>query len=293
MAAGVTLARRGTRVLGIDFTSAPRPAKPIKIAAGRVDGDVFVLESIELAQDFPAFEAHLRADGPWIAGIDAPFGLPREAVVALGWPQRWPQLVEHCARLGRERFRSALDRYRESRPVGNRYAHRATDHPAGSHSPLKLVNPPVGLMFLECTPRLLRAQVTIPGLHRGGRGRSGDAHRVALEAYPGFTARSLVAGSYKSDERAKQTPQRRAARQIMLRRLRSGDHPLALQLTASRARLAELVDDPSGDTLDATIAAMQAGWSLLRSGERFGLPRRIDPLEGWIATVPDPKVSST
>jgi hypothetical protein len=281
---------RDTRVLGIDFTSAPRPAKPITIAGGRIDGDAFVLESIELAHDFAAFEALLQSDGPWIAGIDAPFGLPREAVLALGWPECWPQLVEHCARLGREAFRAALDRYRESRPVGNRYAHRATDYPAGSHSPLKLVNPPVGLMFLECAPRLLRADVTIPGLHRGRR--RGSAPRVALEAYPGYTARALVAGSYKSDERAKQTPPRRAARQSILRRLRSGDHPLALQLTASRTRLAELVDDPSGDTLDATIAAMQAGWSLLRSAQRFGLPRRIDPLEGWIATVPHMKASS-
>jgi hypothetical protein len=37
-----------------------------------------------------------------------------------------------------------------------------TDHPAGSHSPLKLVNPPVGLMFLEAAPRLLASGVSIP-----------------------------------------------------------------------------------------------------------------------------------
>ena len=61
-------------------------------------------------------------------------------------------------------FRAALDTYRASRAVGNKYPHRATDLPAGSHSPIKLVNPPVALMFLEGAPRLARAGVTIPGL---------------------------------------------------------------------------------------------------------------------------------
>lgn len=273
-------------MLGIDFTSAPRRAKPIAIAVGHVDAHTFVLEALEHAHDFAAFEALLRAAGPWLAGIDAPFGLPREAVTALGWPQRWPELVTHCAALGRDRFRATLDGYRESRPAGNRYAHRATDHPAGSHSPLKLVNPPVGLMFLECAPRLLEAGVTIPGLHRG------DARRVALEAYPGYTARTLVSGSYKSDERAKQTPERRDARHTMVAKLCAGANPLALRLSAPRALLAALRDDASADALDATIAAMQAGRSLLHGDRRFGLPRRIDPLEGWIATVPDVKASA-
>lgn len=267
------------QVLGIDFTSAPRPGKPITIAVGRLTADTFSLEAIELASDFTAFEARLQAAGPWIAGIDAPFGLPREAVCALAWPLHWPELVAHCARLGRERFRAVLDRYRESRPMGNRYAHRAADHPAGSHSPLKLVNPPVGLMFLECTPRLLQARVSIPGLHRG------DRLRVALEAYPGYTARSLVDGSYKSDERARQTPARHAARQMIVGKLQRGANPLGLSLAGSRSLITQLTDDASGDRLDATIAAMQAAWSLLRHERRFGLPRRIDPLEGWIATV--------
>lgn len=267
------------RVLGVDFTSAPRTAKPITIAIGRVNADTFALETIALAPDFAAFEAHLRVPGPWIAGIDAPLGLPREAVHALAWPQHWPELVAHCARLGRERFRAALDRYRESRPMGNRYAHRAADRPAGSHSPLKLVNPPVGLMFLECAPRLLDARVSIPGLHRG------DRLRVALEAYPGYTARALIDGSYKSDERVKQTPARRRARQAIIGKLQHGANPLGLQLTGPRALMTQLIEDGSGDRLDATIAAMQAGWSLLRHRRRYGLPRRIDPLEGWIATV--------
>ena len=147
--------------------------------------------------------AWLSRDGPWVAGFDFPFGLPREATRDLGWPANWGDLVLHCRSLGRDEFRERRSTdTAKAVPAGSRYAHRATDLPAGSHSPLKLVNPPVGLMFLEGAPRLLEAGVTIPGLVKG------DPLRMAFEAYPGFAARQIVKGSYKNDAPAKQTPQR-------------------------------------------------------------------------------------
>jgi hypothetical protein len=276
--------RRGpasaTRIYGIDFTSAPRARKLIAIAAGTLIGRVFTLEAIERCADFAQFDAFLARPGPWIAGLDAPLGLPREAIVDLAWPRTWPALVRHCAALGRDGFRAALDRYRESRPVGNRYAHRLTDHPAGSHSPLKLVNPPVGLMFLEAAPRLLAANVTIPGLHRG------DPTRVAVEAYPGYAARRIDARSYKSDEVAKQTPARRLVRHALVEALTDTGNEFGVRLTASSRLLRALTSDASGDSLDAAIAALQAAWCVARRERRFGLPAHIDPLEGWIAMVP-------
>jgi hypothetical protein len=265
---------------GVDFTSRPRLRKPITIASGRTQPSTFHLDSLEECADWQAFEAWLRRPGPWIAGFDFPFGLPREAVEDLGLPTQWPQLVACCRRQGREEFRALLDRYRESRPAGRRYAHRAADHPAGSHSPLKLVNPPVGLMFLEGAPRLLDAGVTIPGLHQG------DPQRVALEAYPGFSARQMVKGSYKNDALAKQTPARRQARKGMVSSLTTGDNPLGFVLTGSTQLLRSLIGDATGDRLDAVLCAMQAAWSWQRRDDNYGLPPDTDPLEGWIATVP-------
>ena len=267
-------------VYGVDFTSAPRHAKPITIAVGRLQGQSFALDAIELAHDFAAFEALLARPGPWIAGIDAPFGLPREAVRDLAWPGEWPALVRHCESLGKVAFRAALDTYRESRPFGHRYAHRATDHPAGSHSPLKLVNPPVGLMFLAAAPRLLAAGVSIPGIH------AGDPARIAVEAYPGFTARAIVSGSYKSDDRAKQTPERHRLRANIVSTLVTDGGYDGLRLVAHCSLLATIARDPSGDRLDAVLAAMQAAWSLGHRDSHFGLPPALDPIEGWIATVP-------
>jgi hypothetical protein len=265
---------------GVDFTSRPRRAKPITIASGQLSKSAFRLDALDEIPEWLDFESWLRRPGPWIAGFDFPFGLPREAVNDLGWPTLWPQLVRHCRNLGREAFRAVLDGYRESRPIWNRYAHRVADRPAGSHSPLKLVNPPVGLMFLEGAPRLLDAGITIPGLH------TGDSERIALEAYPGYSARQIVKASYKNDAVAKQTPVRRRARKAIVDALVAHTNPFGFRLTAPTSLLNSLVRDASGDRLDAVLCAMQAAWAWQRQETNCGLPAKIDPLEGWIVMVP-------
>lgn len=270
------------RLLGVDFTSAPRRAKPITVAHGWIDGSRVVLDHIERCADWPAFEAVLARPGPWLGAFDFPFGLPREAVIDLGWPPTWPALVRHCEALGKAGFRAALDAHRETRPFGERYAHRATDLPARSHSPLKLVNPPVGLMFLEGAPRLLAAGVHLPGLHQG------DPQRVAVEAYPGLLARRITTASYKSDERRKQTAERRAMRVRIVDVLTSSpadnasDHARSL-LCATATQREALIDDASGDLLDATLALLQAASAARAGAPLYGLPLAMDPLEGWIA----------
>lgn len=267
---------RGWRLYGIDFTSAPRAAKSITIACGIPTPSGVRLEALRSCSDWPAFEAFLIETGPWLGAFDFPFGLPREAVADLGWPQDWPALVRHCHELGRAGFRQALDAYRESRPPGRRYAHRASDHAAKSHSPLKLVNPPVGLMFLEGAPRLLDAGITLPGMHAAAK------DRIAVEAYPGALARTITSKSYKSDERRKQTPERLAARGLILAALGAGEHPLGLILEADEALRCRLMDDGSGDLLDAVLALIQAAWAMRAGAPRYGLPASFDPLEGWI-----------
>ncbi|ENO89589.1 DUF429 domain-containing protein [Thauera linaloolentis] len=265
------------QLIGVDFTSAPRRAKPITAAFGHLARHAIELAGMETMADWPTFESLLARPGPWLGAFDLPFGLPREAVIDLGWPQGWPELVRHCTGLGKAGFRSALDAYRETRPVGQRYAHRATDLPARSHSPLKLVNPPVGLMFLEGAPRLLAAGVTLPGLH------GGDPMRIAVEAYPGLLARHLTRAPYKSDDKRKHTAERQSARAGIVDALCEGRLPGGLRLRADAASRAGLIEDASGDRLDAVLALMQAAACARAGGPRYGLPARVDPLEGWIA----------
>src|SRR5690606_19410977 len=136
----------------------------------------------------------------------------------LGWPHApagghgaWELMVRHLEAMPRARMVEAFRTWCAARPAGAKFAHRATDLRAGSSPSMKWVNPPVSFMLQAGAPRLLAAGVSIPGLHVG------DPARVALEAYPGVLARSVLGRiSYKSDTRSNQTPERARARQRLL-----------------------------------------------------------------------------
>ena len=266
------------RLLGVDFSSAPRRAKPIVAAWGRRAGAVLRLEAIEALPDAAGFSRLLATPGPWLGAFDLPFGLPRELVETLGWPTEWLPLMRHYAGLSRDEIRSTFAAFCNARPVGGKFAHRACDRPAGSSPSMKWVNPPVAFMLHAGVPALIDAGVQLPGL------LPGDAQRVALEAYPGLLARELVGSrSYKSDDKARQTPERLIARKDIVDALEQGRTRLGLRLKLTHAQRDALVDDASGDKLDAVLCLLQAGWASGQPGH--GLPAAMDPLEGWIVSA--------
>jgi hypothetical protein len=258
----------------VDFTAAPSRAKPIIAAVARILRRRLVVERIERLVDFAAFERLLAAAGPWHGGFDFPFGQPRAFVAANGWPMRWPRLARHLVRLGRPAFEAAIYTFMRPRPAGQRLLHRATDRPAGSSSPMQLAYVPVGKMFYEGALRLAGARVTLPGMQRG------DPARVAVEAYPGLVARTVLGReSYKNDPPG---VSRRPARARLVAALRDGAlrdrYGYAVELNAASA--AALTERRDADALDAVLAALQAAWSASMPGH--GLPARFDRLEGWI-----------
>ena len=129
-----------SRVLGVDFTSAPSRRKPIVVARGELVASTLTVTQIAQLADFDAFGALLAEPGPWVGAFDLPFGLPRELVTTLDWPVRWSELITHLSVLGKQAFKDALNAVRESRPMGARYLPRKGDAAAGSSSPMKLVN---------------------------------------------------------------------------------------------------------------------------------------------------------
>ena len=272
-------------ILGIDFTSAPGPRKSIAVARAALVDNQLKVAAIDHLTSFAQFEALLQTPGPWVGGFDFPFGLPRELVVTLGWPQDWPQLVKHIQSLGKEAFKAALNTVRESRPIGSRYIARRGDAASGSSSPMKLVNPPVGLMFFEGAPRLFAAGVSVLPC-----APSADS-RIALEAYPGFLARKITCASYKKDGKDGVRPSRREARIEILAAITSAHASVApLQLILPSAVKNRCIDDGSGDSLDAVLCAVQAAIACLRSAtgthRDYAIPTDADALEGWIVTVP-------
>jgi hypothetical protein len=146
---------------------------------------------------------------------------------------------------------------------------------------MKWVNPPVAYMLHAGVPLMLQAGLDFPGLHNG------DTERVALEAYPGWLARQLIGSrSYKSDDKAKQTPERLIARKDILQGLLSGQMGLSLYLRP--AQHDALVQDASGDKLDAVLCMVQAAMAQQRhaDGDKlYSLPPEMDTLEGWIIGV--------
>jgi hypothetical protein len=266
------------KIYGVDFTCAPRKAKPITVASGILRKSSFEMESIEKLYSFEQFEALLARPGPWIGGFDLPFGLPAELVRDLRWPADWKSLIAHCSSMSRLEFRAALDAYRALRPIGRKYAHRATDYPAGSSSPMKLVNPPVALMFHEGARRIAASGAHVPALAEG------DGSRVALEAYPGLLVRKQlgIRESYKSDTTREQTAARKAARKHIVDGMKAG-HALGIRLSIDRSLEKALLRDGSGDPLDAAICALQAAWAATRP--RFGLPQEAFSGEGWIVSA--------
>lgn len=268
------------QLLGCDFSSSPTKRKPIVLAWGGWKGQRLVLDRMALCTTLDEFASSLTTPGPWVGGFDLPFGLPRELVTHLGWPTDWLSCMQHYASMSREAIRDQFKAFCDARPVGGKFAHRATDTPAGSSPSMKWVNPPVAFMMHAGVPLLLHAGVHVPGLCQG------DPSRVALEAYPGLWARRVLGSrSYKSDTVAKQTTDRFIARKDLVHALVWGHEALPVRLQLSSAQQDALLGDASGDRLDAVVCMMQAAWAQEQHDQGhalYGLPLDMDRLEGWI-----------
>ncbi|MDB5845471.1 MAG: hypothetical protein JWP79_2781 [Polaromonas sp.] len=250
------------------------------MATGTLLNGRVLLSGLERLDSLLGFERWLGQDREWLGAFDFPFGLPRELVTHLGWPTQWIESMNHYAGLSRLEIRNTFADFCNARPVGQKFAHRGTDRPSGASSSMKWVNPPVAFMLHAGIPRLLAAGAHIPGLHPG------NTRRTALEGYPGLLAREILKNrSYKSDDRARQTPERLIARKDLITALEHGQTRLGLRLKVSHAQRDVLVDDASGDSLDAVLCLMQAAWAGEQGAPGYGLPADMDVLEGWIVTA--------
>jgi len=108
---------------------------------------------------------------------------------------------------------------------------------------------------------------------------------VAVEAYPAVVARRFLGKrSYKSDERKRQTPLRRTAREDLIAGLESPALVEAYGFVVGMDEpwRGELVRDPKADVLDSVLCAVQAAWAYTKKDEGWGIPEECDRDEGWI-----------
>jgi hypothetical protein len=266
------------RIYGLDFTSAPGRRKPLIVLGCTLSGDSLRVEDSETLTDFGGFEDFLRRQGPWVCGMDFPFGQPRSLVAALGWQASWEGYVGEVGKLPKEEFEEKVRADMATRPAGRKWRYRLADRRSGSSSAMMLFRVPVGKMFYQGAPRLLASGVRVEPCRRNGD------ERVAVEAYPAVVARRFLGRTAYKRDAAPDTPERRSARETLLSGLESAVlrevYGFAVEMNDHWRE--EFVRDPSADALDSLLCAVQAAWAYVRRDENYGVPPECDPDEGWI-----------
>ena len=267
------------RIYGLDFTSAPSRRKPLILVGCTLEGRTLRLDGSEILTSFGELEGFLAAGGPWVCGMDFPFGQPRALVEALGWPPSWEGYVGKVSRLSKDEFEGAIKADMASRPPGSKFRYRLADRRSRSTSAMRLFRVPVGKMFYRGAPLLLRSGVSVEPCRSVGSGR------VAIEAYPAVVARRfLERRGYKSDERKKQTGEHREAREEIVAGLGSEilEEAYGFTVEVDEAWRERLVADTMADELDSLLCAVQAAWAYTKRDEGWGVPEECDRDEGWI-----------
>ena len=268
------------RIYGIDFTSAPRTAKPIVCAEGQLDGRRLEIERLTSWKSFEGFEELLISAGPWLAGVDFPLGQPAELARLLGWPADWQAYVMAVGEMDRQAFVQRLEAFSKSQPAGRKHLFRKTDRVSAACSPMMIYGVPVAKMFFEGAPRIARTSINVVPCRRT------DDDRSLVETYPALVARHLIGKtSYKADSRKNNTLDRQSSRAKLVDRVATlglvdSDAPADIRLELSDTLRDACVEDMTGDLIDSVICCLLAAWCFLQPDG--GLPETVDPNEGWI-----------
>jgi hypothetical protein len=288
------------RVYGLDFTSAPdstaskaRKQKRLMLAVCKLQGETLKLERFEMLNtskpgSFAGFEKWLAEDKAWIAGIDFPFGQPAALVRELKWPESWSEYVKHVESLGREGFEKTLVQYKASKAAGQKHLFRAIDKLSNAQSPMTLDYTPVGKMFFQGAFRLCKANVSLPTLRM-----LAGSKKIVVEAYPALVARKWIGlkQGYKNDDPKKSDRYMTYARCDIVSAIRGMDKNncrvpfkdrYGFTVLMSDKHAQQCIDDFTGDLLDSVLCAVQAAWAHTKRKENYGIPKKADPLEGWI-----------
>lgn len=263
------------RILGLDFTSSwSSSAKANHLVESVLDGHELHFHNVRRLESPSKLAMVLSEEGPWVLGLDFPFGLPEEFVDAQRWGREWASYAAQATALSYAGFRRVIESFRASREEGRKQPGRRVDKLARSQSPLTTVRTPVASMFHAGVRWLLDAPCDVLPFRSAGK------TAVVVEAYPALITRQLVSGNrYKDGDRV----QTREVRDTLLRRIKRGDLTVAygfeVQLPHDLERYC--LDDDHGDVLDSVLCAVQAAWTYTQRDHAWGIPQGFER-EGWI-----------
>lgn len=285
------------RIYGLDFTSAPssksskaKSLKRLMLAVCTLENGLLKVDRFECLNgysrgDFSKFEAWLRTEGEWIAGLDFPFGQPAQLINDLNWPKTWTGYVGRVNELGKKGFEEVLEQYKDRKPKGQKELRRETDCKTGGISPMKLYGVPVGKMFFQGAIRLRDSGLSIHPV----RTINSEQRRV-IEAYPALVARKCFSNrsSYKSDDPKKNAGKpMKESRKRIVRTICANNNDRIMKTYGVRVEMSTgdkdiCINDSSGDFLDSVLCAIQAAWGYSRRDCCYGIPKKANILEGWI-----------
>ena len=252
---------------GVDFSCSPSRRKPITLATGRLVGTRLVARRVAELTTLAAFETGCVAPGPWLGGFDFPFGLPRAFVDAHGFGAS-------CGGGDRERAQSLRDAHGLA-CLHRRLGQYATGRraPAASAHRRRFagdVDQPDADALRSGRADVLRRRRAPDRLRR-------DVARPARTAATrrGSRSRRIRAGSRMRSSRGARTRTARWTIDVARVKRSSPGSKQAATASASRSRAtpalrASLIDDVSGDRLDAVLCLAQAAIASRR--DRYGLP---------------------
>jgi hypothetical protein len=194
------------KVFGLDFST----SKLLTLARCELDGRTLRVRELrdltssdrreQKKNPFAILEAWLsKEEGPWIAGMDFPFGQPVEAVEHFQWlndtDQKWIAYVRNIRSTHKDKkeFKTTIESWRHPVKINKKgervrvRKYRLCDLLAESHSPMNCIRPPVGQMFFEGVSRLCDADLSIQPV----RVKDSCARHV-VEAYPRLVADKWV-----------------------------------------------------------------------------------------------------
>ncbi len=270
------------QLLGVGFHDRPSPRRPIWAARALARADRVDVAGFEASIGMAQFDRLLSGSGRWVGAFDFPLGMARELVAARAWPQRWDRLVSEIELLGRAELTVQLRDFCALRPRAKRLVLRATERLAGAEPAMGRRGTRHALRFQAGAPRLLAARVTIPGI------RNGAGPGIALEGNPALVAATITRGVWRSGVRSGRGDVRELERERLVDALERGHPALGVRLRIASADRAAVIADDGGARLAALLCLAQAAWS--ERQPRWGLPARVDPLEGWIVGADLPLV---
>lgn len=272
--------RMPRHVYGVDFSGARDAGKKIWIATGLIEGEALCVEDCCPALNLPdsgvprdqclaALRHFIAARGSCVVGLDFPFGLPRDLVSDSTWVKFLSMFKSRCR--NPEHFRKSCLRSRDGKEL-KRTTDRESRTPFSAYN-LRLyrqtyfgIGDLLASLVQEHCACVLPMQHAVPGVP------------WLIEICPASTLRRHGLNRPPYVPYKGKTPEHRTARRMILKKLEEA-HGLAV---ASRDRRLRILENPTGDALDAVIAAVST-FRALRDGFHASASDNDDHLvEGYV-----------